>query len=753
MMEKRRYRVLGDLVASLLFFVLFSCILAGCTGQKRIMWEQDPDYGVVAPSHIEYGELFAVPSAIVGNDKGEYFGDAVLQGVEDPNGNAVTLSGTTFIAETKGDYKFSFSAVNQDMKAVLVLHCKDSTPPRVSITPENRYALKTYGEQEPSVYEYPYVSAHDVSEINEEKTVRSLYLNGEEVPLQGNTFTLQEEGLLLFRTYVEDREGNGSTAEAYSVAYEQMLPPRTPAEYVFEDETLSGFTLAAFDKADYVNNVGYDGKYLFHDGDFTSEILDSDSDGTTEYDGVLKMYYPGTQVRSAARIYFKPVPRSEVGALHITIRTENAERSPVNDDWFNIIFFNPVGGNPYWLSPNLHDYIDATYRTVTIDDPSVLDSLADTNGNIGSIVVETFNGNNKTVYIADISYSAAEEIFIDDSLSDGVLAAFDRDEYVNNVSYSDTWLRRPFQSREIVEDDAAPHGKALKVSWLTGDSLDEACIAVYLAKPVLRSQVKSLSVTLRVENFTVRDGLFNLLIFKDMVTPWGVPSEVIIAEDEYKTYTITNPSVLNAMTDGDGYIRSLHIETFGGTEARHLYLAEISYEEETNPQPEREPYIDPSLTGNCLGTYNSEQYVNNVGSASDVFTDYWPQTAEMSVEGEELKIVYSGSRGESWARVYFGAAVKREDVTAINIKMRIENCSALNNDTIYLVFFGNTSEWAKDGYYTHPNVGSTSGVFSITDAGVLDYMTDSDGYIRSVAIVTFGGTNQTIYIDEITYDA
>ena len=746
-------KIITICTACALNFSLCVGVLSGCAFGKTIVWDNDPEYGSVAPTHLEYGEMFAVPDAIVGNKRGDYFGDAVLKAVADPNGEPVALAGNTFIAEKKGDYQFTFAAVDGAMEKVLSLPCKDTLPPRVSISPDDRYEIKQYGETQFKVHEFPYISSYDVSGIDESKTVCTLQLNGKEVVLENRKFTLEEEGILKFKVYVEDRDGNGCTVEKTSVSYERMLPPRTPAAYNFADDALEGFTLASFDREEYTENVGYDGNYLFNEGDFKAEILASDSDGTVQYDGVLKLLYDGKQVRSAARLYFKPVAREDVGSLDITIRAENAYKSPVNDDWFNIIFFNPAGGQPYWLRPNVHDFLGDKYRTFTIDDPLVLDSLANPEGFIDSIVIETFDGQDKTLYIAEIGYTPPQKIFMDETLEGNTLATFDREEYLNNASYADTWLRRPYQQKQIVTDSDAPHKKALKISYTAGESIDEACVEIFLAKPVQRQKVKSLQITLRVENFSVRDGLFNMLFFKDAKTPWGVPSVLAIATEQYAQYTVSEKSVLNAMTDEDGYIRSFHIETFGGSEARYLYLAEISFEEETDPQPEKKPFVDQSLQGNCLASFDREEYVNNAGAASDVFTNYWPQTAEISIEDGKLKIVYGGTRGESWVRIYFGAAVKRTDVSSIDVSLRLENCNALNNDSIYLVLFGNTSEWAKEGWYTHPNVGVTQGTFRITDASVLDQMTDADGYIRSVALVTFGGTNQTIYVDEITYTA
>ena len=331
--------------------------------------------------------------------------------------------------------------------------------------------------------------------------------------------------------------------------------------------------------------------------------------------------------------------------------------------------------------------------------------------------------------------------FRDNDLPENVLASFDREEYVYNADYASTWIARPYQKAEIVDDAAAPHRKALKISYTEGEAVDEACVEIYLAEPVLRSRIKALSFTFRVENFSVRDNLFNALIYKDRTTPWGVPSKLIIATEQYVSYRVDDAGVLNTMTDSDGYIRSVHLETFGGTQARYLYIAEISCE--------KGPYTDEMLSGTALGTFDHEEYVYNVGTASVVFPDFSPE-ADVSVVDGALKISYENQRGEIWTRIYFGKAVRRSEISALKLTIRLENNVCLSGTDIALIFFGNTAEWAIPGSYTHP--APQEGVYTITDAGALDAMTDEDGFIRSVALVSFGGS-QTLYIDHIEYVA
>ena len=331
----------------------------------------------------------------------------------------------------------------------------------------------------------------------------------------------------------------------------------------------------------------------------------------------------------------------------------------------------------------------------------------------------------------------------DEALEEGILATFDSEEYVHNVDYTRTWLPdRPYQSAEIVEDAAAPNGKALKISYIEGEALDEACVEVFLAEPILRTRVKSIGIVLKTENFVTRDSAYNMLIYKNSETPWGVPELIVIAGEEYATYTVRDTGILDAMTDSDGYIRSFFIETFGGTEARALYLGEILCE--------KAPYTDETLTGNCLGTFDNEEYIHNVDIASTTHPGYSPEPSEVKIDNGSLKISYTGEgeNKEIWTRIYFGKAVKRTEISALKFTIRLENNGSLNGGGIALIFFGNTTEWAIDGKYAHP--AAAEGVYTIGDAGVLDAMTDADGYIRSVALVSFGGS-QSLYIDNIEF--
>lgn len=168
-------------------------------------------------------------------------------------------------------------------------------------------------------------------------------------------------------------------------------------EYLVNPYCLSAFrTAAAVSKSD----GGWIGSAS------TNTVLATDTDATGNMrKGVLKLTYSNNGEASVGIHLARPVKAAEVAALHITIRQEGDVK--LIDNNYNIIFYKRGTTGPWGLANELLHVVGTAYQTVSITDTGLLESLADKDGYIRVLDIETFGtgSGERNVYISDISYT------------------------------------------------------------------------------------------------------------------------------------------------------------------------------------------------------------------------------------------------------------------------------------------------------------------------------------------------------------
>lgn len=328
---------------------------------------------------------------------------------------------------------------------------------------------------------------------------------------------------------------------------------------------------------------------------YTASILkkDTDSAGNTQ-EGVLKITYPAKDKEAGACIHLgRGVKVADVESLDITLRIDGGVK--MVDDLYTAIFYKSDYTKGYWTTSNTPVKVGTTYQTVKITNKNVLSAMADTNGYIRQLQIETFGDEKsaRNIYIADISYtpvssagagsSANNTGDLQDDFPKYCLSTFALPAYADRVCGG--WLPdRPFVAGMLNKDtDAVGTTKegVLKITY--GTSVDENAACIHLGRAVKAEDVESLDITLRLDgDVRTVDNKYNIIFFKANAGkqgPWGLGNiQMNKVGENYETVKISDRELLKSMADSDGYIRQIQIETFG-TKAgeRNLYLADISY--------------------------------------------------------------------------------------------------------------------------------------------------------------------------------
>ena len=759
MKEKSVARIWLPIVAVILLLGITAGVLfaTGILGGRATI---KPDFDDI---YFEFGKKINLPDTTVFDGTGKEIAyDSTCVAVIAPDGTEVDISSGFITPMQEGVYILTYESVSMETKTELKIECHDTINPTLSVEVPEAYLIKEkYEDTEFTAYTLPIITADDLAGIDAEKTEVKLTVDGKEVALNGDQFTITEEGTLVFSFTVYDLNGRSTTLVKESIA---ELPE------FFEPNCLSTFA-----KDTYLTKLcgGWLKSY------YTASILESDTDpsGNT-MEGVLKITYDSSDTEAGACIHLaRPIHLDDIEYLAVTLRLENAYFTNKDKD---AIFYKSAYYNGFWKISNVSATVGSSYKTIYVG-RTQLETFAEEDGYIRQFQIETFgDGDNaRSIYLADVSYGPKGSKMPENSgaasgnngsggttgnLSDDFpqycLSTFAKDAYRNHMCGG--WLKSEFTSK-ILSSDTDPSGKTMegvvKITYPASDTEAGACI--HLGRAVKRSDVKTIEVTLRIENgHTTANGKVDAVFYQSNYADgfWKTSNASAYVGKNYITVSITG-GVLDKMTDSDGYIRQFQIETFGdGKVARSLYIADISYTP-VAVEPE-EPVIPdlPELPEKCLSAFDSEGYLQMLcgGWLKSEFTskilssDTDPSGKTM--EGV-VKITYPASDTEAGACIHLGRAVKRSDVKTIEVTLRIENGHTTANGKVDAVFY--QSNYA-DGFWKTSNASAYVGKNYITvsiTGGVLDKMTDSDGYIRQFQIETFGDGKvaRSVYIADISY--
>lgn len=721
-----------------------------------------PDFDNI---YFEFGKKINLPDTTVFDGSGKEIAyDSTCVAMVAPDGTEVDVSSGFVTPMQEGVYVLTYESVSMETKTEIKIECRDTINPTLSVEVPEAYLIKEkYEDTEYTVHSLPILSADDLAGIDSTKTEVKITVDGKEIPLNGDQFTITEEGELVFTFTVYDQNGLSTTVVKQSIA---ELP-----------EYFDTYCLSTFAKDTYLTKLcgGWLRSY------YETSILESDTDpsGNT-MEGVLKITYDASDTEAGACIHLaRPILLEEVEYLAVTLRLENAY---FTDKVIDAVFYKSAYYNGFWTISNVSASVGSSYKTIYIG-KTQLETFVEEDGYIRQFQIETFgDGTNvRSIYLADVSYgpkgskmpensgavtgnngSGGTTGNLNDDFPEYCLSTFAKNSYKNHMCGG--WLNSKFTSN-ILTSDTDPSGKTMegvvKITYPASDSQAGACI--HLGRAVKRSDVQSIQITLRVENGTTESsGTADVVVYKSNYTNgyWTTSAFAAFVGKNYVTISLDSSTLLDKLTDSDGYIRQLQIETFGdGKIARSLYIADISYTPVVS-EPD-EPVVPdlPELPENCLSAFDSEGYLqmlcggwrNSKYDAEILESDTDP--SNVTKEGV-LKITYPADDTEAGACVHLGKPVKRDEVKSLQVTLRLENASTTANGTVNVVFY---KAGYTEGFWTISNLSTKITdkyvTISISSETLLDKLTDSDGYIRQLQIETFGDGKvaRSLYIADISY--
>ena len=357
--------------------------LTACFGGGAIIKPDSSDF------YFEFGKRVNLPDTTVYNADGEPVAyDSVCVAMIAPDGSEVDVS-TGFVTPMQvGTYTLTYESASQNAKAEIKVECRDTIAPSASMTPPEAYLIKEkYEDTELTVFTLPILSADDLAGIDVDRTEISITVDGAEVPLDGDKFTLPKEGKIVFSITVYDLNGLSTTITAESLAVEPEL---------FDE-----YCLSTFAKQSYLAKVCQGWLYSY----YTASVLENDTDPSGKtMEGVLQITYDVSDREAGACIHLaRPIKREEVQSIEVTFRVEGGR---VADGNINAVIFKSRHYSGWWTVSNMSVLNNGNYNTYSLS-ASVLDSMTGDDGYIREITIETFGNYEvaRSLYIADISYT------------------------------------------------------------------------------------------------------------------------------------------------------------------------------------------------------------------------------------------------------------------------------------------------------------------------------------------------------------
>ena len=372
----------AKLYAAVLAVVLLLSLTA-CFGSSAIIKQDNEDFC------FEFGKRINLPDTTVFNESGEPVAyDSVCVAMVAPDGSEVDVS-TGFVTPMQvGTYILTYESASQNVRTDIEVECKDTIAPSLSMTPPEAYLIKEkYEDTELTVFTLPIISADDLAGIDVDRTEVSITVDGVEIPLDGDRFTLPTEGKIVFTVTVFDLNGLKTTITAESLAVEPEL---------FDEYCLSSFA-----KQSYLAKICQGWLYSYYE----ASVLESDTDPSGKtMEGVLKITYDISDREAGACIHLaRPIKRTDVQSIEVTFRTVGGR---VADGNMNTVIFKSRYYSGWWTVSNMSILNDGNYHTYSIP-ANVLNSMTGDDGYIREITIETFGNYEvaRSLYVADISYT------------------------------------------------------------------------------------------------------------------------------------------------------------------------------------------------------------------------------------------------------------------------------------------------------------------------------------------------------------
>lgn len=339
----------------------------------------------------------------------------------------------------------------------------------------------------------------------------------------------------------------------------------------------------------------------------------------------------------------------------------------------------------------------------------------------------------------DNAYIRFDFIWNGDKEIDGlVLSDFDEDGYRYTVS-----------GRDMLGAEVATTDGILKVT-VNGSGGPNSYFNLKFANPVLKEDIASLYFVVRGENIPAPAGRSEVYIggydgaegFKPGYYVGKELGDASGTAGTWMTLAFTAADIEHWETDEDGYLTSVTImfnDTLNGNQST-FYIDEVRY------IPVAKVFEDTDIADGLLSDFNEEDYKYSVNWGTAL-------TTAPIIENGVLELEYKNT-GNVYVDILFGKPVPFEELAWISFKMRAENLSE-----VYIA--GYDDDVFKGGYYVGTSaIGVNGGLTSewkefIVPAGDVKWWepyADAEGNIYKCRILVQDsqGTG-VLYIDEIRY--
>lgn len=451
------------------------------------------------------------------------------------------------------------------------------------------------------------------------------------------------------------------------------------------------------------------------------DILNSlvnDQNGKYTYKIDFKTNYPDNKLS-----FYIKIEKSEAYAAPVIEGPDKIAYTSENKD--QTIKFNITGLGTIKVEVEVSD---KTVDYITWDgQKNCLNIAADLPKGTYTVTLTADNGSAEGVSTHTLEIYV-EEPYTDSELKDNELGVFDSEEYLKNAANDSSWNKDFNVTTELVEDEKANDGKALKVTSSNG--ANNYVIVYFARQDILRSQVKSVSVRLRGENLNTTG---NAIWIRSGENPQQTFPVSTFTSGEYVTITISNLAVLNAMAT-DGRMTKMFIHFAGPDKTPAIYIDEITFSGEF--------YTDETLKGeNTLMTFDNES-VKNVVNEGHWNSNIFPVNSEFYNDGDKGTVlkVSQTVNDHGFVQIYFAqSGVRREDVASVQITLRGENLTGVNIRTTE----------ANNVKYTEANNSADYITITVTNSATLDDMA-VNGVMTALGI-HFTGKDAVLYISNISY--
>ena len=374
--------------------------LASCSNAKYFISAQLDNYDVKGHTiHVEYGDIFKVPTAFVTDISGAEYDISVKNTFVNQQGRDITKRTGMYDLENNNSYTLTYTALSDEVSIkdlVYQVNCSDTLAPIVSL----KAISQQYNVGDTFKVEISNIS--DASGVDESKTSTLLFNKntGNFVTLTNNSCVLTEKGNYVLKIHVCDILGNEKDENYEFVVLDSYAEPGT-------NKSIWGF-----DCIESLSNIHTKSTSDAVEKEITSEKVNGS-------DASLKLKFKDDYTFEALLTNGHPVNVNDVGSIVLKIYSTNLVDK--------ITFINETNARKVSLDYQVlkNEWFDLEF------DPN---SIFDENGTINSLTMRIWVEEEADIYIDGIYYTNYVPPWQDEDIAEGLLADFSEEGYLGRLS-------------------------------------------------------------------------------------------------------------------------------------------------------------------------------------------------------------------------------------------------------------------------------------------------------------------------------